>query len=49
MGAARAELQETARVTALGKDWPKEVSLGEHTSLGPNSYCPDYRSLLVTT
>ncbi|GMV31227.1 MAG: hypothetical protein AMXMBFR59_33520 [Rhodanobacteraceae bacterium] len=31
------------------KDWPKEAPLGERTSLGPNSYCPDYRSLLVTT
>jgi hypothetical protein len=35
-----------------GKDctrkWPKEVPLGEHTSLGPKSYCPDYRNLPVT-
>ncbi len=28
--------------------WPKEVPLGEHTSLGPKSYCPDYRNLPVT-
>jgi hypothetical protein len=27
------------------RKWPKEVSLGEHTSLGPKSYCPDYRTL----
>ena len=30
------------------RKWPKEVSLGEHTSLGPKSYCPDYRTLPVT-
>lgn len=33
---------------ALKRKWPKEVSLGEHTSLGPKSYCPDYRNLPVT-
>jgi hypothetical protein len=30
------------------RKWPKEVPLGEHTSLGPKSYCPDYRNLPVT-
>src|SRR6478736_1840627 len=27
---------------------PRRCSLGEHTSLGPKSYCPDYRTLPVT-
>ena len=34
--------------TDCKRKWPKEVPLGEHTSLGPKSYCPDYRNLPVT-
>ena len=36
------------REGAHKRKWPKEVPLGEHTSLGPKSYCPDYRNLPVT-
>src|SRR5687768_14894689 len=37
----------TDRTGTPKRKWPKEVLLGEHTSLGPKSYCPDYRNLPV--
>jgi hypothetical protein len=38
----------TDRTNEPKRKWPKELPLGEHTSLGPKSYCPDYRNLPVT-